>query len=90
MRKARIVFNLVRADLDEFIIDSEAMDAKVERYLPSNYFIGETYTADDELRPKTVVNYVVEIWGEDNAGWTLDGYVIPRLASGLIFAEEIK
>lgn len=29
------------------------------------------------------------IAGEDVAGWTLDDYVIPRLASGLIFAEEI-
>jgi hypothetical protein len=30
------------------------------------------------------------IEGEDNAGWTLDGYVIPRLASGLIFAKEVS
>ena len=29
------------------------------------------------------------IAGEDVAGWTLDDYVIPRLGSGLIFAEEI-
>ncbi len=29
------------------------------------------------------------IGGTDSAGWTLDGYVIPRLASGLIFAEEV-
>jgi hypothetical protein len=29
------------------------------------------------------------IQGEDNAGWTLDDYVIPRLASGLHFAKEI-
>jgi hypothetical protein len=29
------------------------------------------------------------IGGYDNAGWTLDGYVIPRLASGLIAAEEV-
>jgi len=30
------------------------------------------------------------IGGYDNAGWTLDGYVIPRLASGLIFADEVS
>lgn len=30
------------------------------------------------------------IAGEDVAGWTLDDYVIPRLASGLIFADEIE
>ena len=29
------------------------------------------------------------IGGYDDAGWTLDGYVLPRLASGLIFGEEI-
>jgi hypothetical protein len=28
------------------------------------------------------------IGGEDARGWTLDGYVIPRLASGLLFADE--
>ena len=32
---------------------------------------------------------VVVIEGEDVAGWTLDDYVIPRLASGLIFATEV-
>jgi hypothetical protein len=31
----------------------------------------------------------VLIYGYDDHGWTLDGYVIPRLASGLIVAEEV-
>jgi hypothetical protein len=31
----------------------------------------------------------VVVSGADMAGWTLDGYVIPRLASGLIWAEEV-
>lgn len=31
----------------------------------------------------------VVIVGEDNAGWTLDGYVNPRLGSGMIWAKEI-
>ena len=30
------------------------------------------------------------IYGEDNAGWTLKDYVLPRLASGNIFAEEVE
>lgn len=34
-----------------------------------------------------------ELWavitGEDFAGWTLDAYVMPRLASGLIFPEPM-
>ncbi len=49
----------------------------VRRYLPSNY------SADTD-------GGSIFIHGEDVAGWTLDGYVIPRLASGLYFAREIK
>lgn len=48
----------------------------IARYMPTNY------TA-------TVIGDDVMISGEDNAGWTLDGYVIPRLASGLYFAKEV-
>lgn len=48
----------------------------VRRYLPSNY------EADSD-------GGSIFIHGEDYAGWTLDGYVIPRLASGLWFAKEI-
>lgn len=51
--------------------------AEVEAYLPSNYAIIETF-------PDRIV-----IGGRDSAGWTLDGYVIPCLASGLITAREI-
>jgi hypothetical protein len=49
---------------------------RVRRYLPANYI------ADSD-------GGSIFIHGYDNAGWTLDGYVIPRLASGLIRAEEI-
>lgn len=49
---------------------------RVRRFLPSNY------TADSD-------GGSIFIHGEDVAGWTLDGYVIPRLASGLIFAREV-
>jgi hypothetical protein len=48
---------------------------RVAPYLPPNYSC-RAYGAD------------VEIFGHDVAGWTLEGYVIPRLASGLMFAEE--
>lgn len=34
-----------------------------------------------------VVGVLIE--GEDNCGWTLDEYVLPRLASGLYFGREI-
>jgi hypothetical protein len=49
----------------------------IAAYLPGNYRIlgmGERQTV---------------IAGRDHAGWTLEGYVIPRLGSGLYFATEI-
>lgn len=59
------------------IITHEADLAVVQRFLPWNY------TAE-----KTMLDSII-IEGEDNAGWTLDGYVIPRLASGGYYAREI-
>ena len=55
----------------------------VEAYLPHGYEVVAETT--DERDGKTV--FVIA--GEDFAGWTLDGYVIPRLGSGLIWATEI-
>ena len=49
----------------------------VRAYLPSNY---HAYEHDGAVR----------IVGRDNHGWTLDGYVIPRLGSGLIAVKEIR
>ena len=55
---------------------------KVARYLPGNYEVVGGY--DSPLHgPVTVIA------GEDSCGWTLDDYVLPRLASGLIFGSEI-
>ena len=56
---------------------SDVTARQVEAYLPSNYIV---------VRPVTGLRVIS---GRDNAGWTLDGYVIPRLASGLIIAEEV-
>lgn len=69
-----------------------------ETYLPGNYsVVGEVYEQQNSWscvapggkvpdgEPKIV--YVIE--GRDVAGWTLGGYVIPRYASGLIWAEEV-
>ena len=53
---------------------------RVRLYLPSNY--GAALVTDNNL------SHRVKITGTDNAGWTLDGYVIPRLASGNMFATE--
>lgn len=58
-------------------------------YLPENYQIIHE-TEDDRvlLRPGTPRPLFV-IAGEDRYGWSLDSYVIPRFASGLIAVEEI-
>lgn len=55
---------------------------EVEAYLPDNYFVERsTVEADGRL--------VVYILGYDVAGWTLDDYVAPRLASGLMYCNTI-
>ena len=61
--------------------DAEAMLHRVRAYLPDNY------RAD---LVDNVVDAGILIYGEDKAGWTLDGYVIPRLASGLIYPQEVE
>ena len=48
----------------------------VASFLPANY------TAEQ-------IGPYVRIVGEDNAGWTMDDYVLPRLASGLIVADKL-
>lgn len=49
----------------------------VARYLPSNYRV--VWSGEEG----------VVVAGRDDHGWTLHGYVIPRLGSGLFRAEEI-
>lgn len=57
---------------------------KVAAYLPSNYqVIGESNSGP------LFSDHLVVIQGEDDHGWTLDGYVIPRLGSGLMRADEV-
>jgi len=56
---------------------------EVEAYLPASYAVMESF----ETLPGG--RLVVIIGGYDNAGWTLEGYVMPRLASGWIACEEI-
>jgi hypothetical protein len=72
------------------IVRNARSRSEAEAYLPDNYRVihehpdhEQVYSQQRNSRP------VFVIAGEDNAGWTLDGYVIPRYASGLIFAEEI-
>jgi hypothetical protein len=58
--------------------DVEATAERVAAYLPANYVVvgHETYRTRS----------VVFVKGTDRAGWTADGYVLPRLASGLLTA----
>lgn len=53
-------------------------DPTIASYLPSRYSVVEV----------TDEHTIIE--GEDFAGWTLDGYVIPRLGSGWFHCEEIE
>jgi hypothetical protein len=54
---------------------------EAEAYLPANYEV--VHEGSEHQQPLFVIE------GKDDHGWTLDGYVIPRYASGLIWAEEI-
>lgn len=56
---------------------------QIKAYMPGNYeVVGRT--------PIGGTNTVsVLIAGRDSAGWTLDGYVLPRLASGMYYGVEI-
>ena len=60
--------------------DAEKLMSTVGAYLPTNYAC--------YLSTANNLTFKVIIRGEDSAGWTLDGYVIPRLASGNMYAKE--
>ncbi len=67
------------------IVKNEWNRDRVVPYLPESYDVQRFTLA---LPDGEVVERLFII-GMDVAGWTLDEYVIPRLASGLIFVEEI-
>ena len=65
------------------IYGNDITPERIEPYLPGNYQVvgnGKDIHGRD----------FVLIEGEDKAGWTMDDYVLPRLASGLWFGEELK
>jgi hypothetical protein len=53
----------------------------LEAYLPDNYGVFRSFERDGRQ--------VVLIRGVDRMGWTLEDYVLPRLASGLMFGTEV-
>lgn len=52
---------------------------EVAQYLPNNF----------QVLGRTLDNTGTIIVGVDDHGWSLDQYVIPRLASGMIHCEEV-
>ena len=83
--------------MKRYAIVRGATPGQVEAYLPGNYRVIYAYEVEQGVylgggNPHTLdrppkVEYVIA--GTDHAGWTLDDYVIPRYASGLIGCEEI-
>jgi hypothetical protein len=55
-----------------------------EPYMPGNYSVLHIEDHPDKPGWRQAV-----IGGHDNAGWTLDSYVLPRLASGGMHGTEI-
>ena len=55
----------------------EDVERTISAYLPAGYKVA----ACDGT--------IIVIRGEDDCGWTLEDYVLPRLASGLYFGEEV-
>ena len=77
-RYARIIGEDIRKFRKEATFQTPV--AVVRGYLPSNYKAHETKDGTGDIY----------ISGIDNAGWSMDDYVIPRLGSGLINAVEIS
>jgi hypothetical protein len=64
---------------------------QIAAYLPANYEL-RGFVPHDPEADGTDPRYVgpcVLIEGRDSHGWTLDGYVIPRLQSGMHVIREI-
>jgi hypothetical protein len=64
-------------------------------YMPGNYEVTWTGPWDAEAAEASGLGSFGRDWrmavieGRDNSGWTLDGYVLPRLASGGMYGREI-
>lgn len=66
------------------VIFNSPADA-VAAYLPRNYrVVGEVNGVQPEFRSGILIE------GQDDAGWTLQEYVLPRLASGNYWGRELE
>lgn len=62
---------------------------RVDPYLPSGWSARVVGKNKTDEHGNFTTDWVVSIVGYDNAGWTLEDYVLPRLASGNIFGKEV-
>jgi len=60
----------------------EGPPGTISQYLPGNYQLTHYRNTRNHRNEETTFCYIE---GEDVAGWTLEGYVKPRLESGLWF-----
>lgn len=85
---AALINNVERSNMKYAVVFSaypSDTPKQIEAYLPGNYhFIPNTLTHTPDGR------FRVGIEGEDNAGWTLEEYVIPRLNSGMYTVEVCR
>lgn len=65
------------------IVSGARSAQEIYAYLPTNYAILTDAASDHDGLPVYLIS------GTDNAGWTLDGYVIPRLGSGGMGCREL-
>jgi streptogramin lyase len=65
------------------VVTGARSEREVAAYLPGNYAVVAVRTLGEGTRPEVIIS------GEDRFGWTLEEYVVPRLASGLIACREL-
>lgn len=68
-------------------MERAAFLTRIAAYLPSGWRVDPRPMGP--LDNSGRVEFWAVITGEDFAGWTLEDYVMPRLASGLIFPEPM-
>ena len=64
-------------------------EQEVAAYMPANYRVTGSHMGP-AYEGASYDKLVVTIEGMDSHGWTFEGYVEPRLASGLMFAKEVS
>lgn len=68
-------------------VEPERMLRTVQAYLPARYEARLAYAGGFVGGD---LGICVLVMGEDDAGWTWDGYVVPRLASGNMYVLEVS